>query len=186
MNDKTAVRQLAELFAQTGKAHHKAFSDTDGDDADWPIWYANYLHDQLTPFVAAPLSRSRLVFCLVATDDEHSATEPDSPWPEYYARRVLECLGSSEEPDRDTLALYYFDGCPFCVRVRRAIDALGVEVELRNIYEDPKHLEDLREARGRTTVPVLRINGTDGQERWMPESADIVRYLQATYEKAAA
>jgi glutaredoxin 2 len=33
---------------------------------------------------------------------------------------------------------------------------------------------------------VLRIIGADGEERWMPESADIVRYLQATYGKAAA
>jgi glutaredoxin 2 len=84
------------------------------------------------------------------------------------------------------LSLYYFDGCPFCVRVLRAIDALGLDVELRNIYSDPAHLAALREVRGRTTVPVLRITSQDGEERWMPESADIVRYLQATYGQAAA
>jgi len=26
----------------------------------------------------------------------------------------------------------------------------------------------------------------DGQDRWMPESADIIRYLQASYGRAAA
>jgi glutaredoxin 2 len=87
---------------------------------------------------------------------------------------------------QDHLALYYFDSCPFCIRVRRVIDALGIDVELRNIYEEPGYLEELRAARGRTTVPVLRITSADGEERWMPESADIVSYLQASYGQAAA
>lgn len=87
---------------------------------------------------------------------------------------------------QDRLALYHFDGCPFCTRVRRAIDGLGIDVELRNIYENPDFLRELREARGRTTVPVLRITSADGEERWMPESADIVRYLEASYGQVAA
>jgi hypothetical protein len=41
-------------------------------------------------------------------------------------------------------------------------------------------------ARGRTTIPVLRITTADGEDRWMQETADIVRYLQATYGQAAA
>lgn len=186
MSDQARITQLAELFKKTGQAHHQAFIETDGKDPDWPIWYANYLQDRLTPFLAAPLTRSRLVFCLVATDDEHRATNPDAPWPEYYAERVLECLGPAEEPGIDHLALYHFDGCPFCMRVRRAIDEMGLAVELRDIYGAQKYLEELREARGRTTVPVLRITSADGEERWMPESADIVRYLQASYGRAAA
>ena len=99
---------------------------------------------------------------------------------------MLECLGAAEEPGTDHLALYHSDGCPFCMRVRRAIDELGLAVELRDIYGDRKYLEELREARGRTTVPVLRITSADGEDRWMPESADIVRYLQASYGRAAA
>jgi glutaredoxin len=186
MSNEIMVERLAGLFKRTGEAHHKAFLDTDGDDPEWPLWYAEYLHDRLAPFLAAPLTRSRLVFCLVETDDEHRATDPEAPWTNYYARRVLECLGPAEQPMQDRLALYYFDGCPFCIRVRRAIDAIGIDVDLRNIYEEPSYLQELREARGRTTVPVLRITSPDGEERWMPESADIVRYLQASYGQAAA
>jgi glutaredoxin len=186
MSDEAKVKRLAELFRHTGEAHHEAFLQADGDDPEWPLWYADYLHDRLTPFLAAPLTRSRLVFCLIGADDEHRATAPDTPWPEYYAHRFLECLGPAEEPKEDRLALYYFDGCPFCVRVQRAIDVLGLDVELRNIYTDPAYLAELREVRGRTTVPVLRITSPDGEDRWMPESADIVRYLQATYGQAAA
>jgi len=186
MSDETKVAQLAALFKQTGEAHHEAFLQTGGEDPEWPLWYAEYLESRLKPFLAAPLTRSRMVFCLVETDDEHRATDPEAPWPEYYARRVLECLGPADDPNADRLALYHFDSCPFCIRVRSVIDALGIDVEFRNIYADPAYLEELRNARGRTTVPVLRITSVDGEERWMPESADIVRYLQASYGRVAA
>ncbi|MBW2629784.1 MAG: hypothetical protein JRE45_19505 [Deltaproteobacteria bacterium] len=114
MINATKLGQLAELFQQTGEAHHQAFLETDGDDPEWTLWHAEHLQDRLAPFLGAPLTRSRLVFCLIGADDEYRATESDVPWPEYYARRFLECLGPAEEPTRDKLALYYFDGCPFC------------------------------------------------------------------------
>ena len=186
MTDRDKLARLAELFRQTGEAHHQAFLGTNGEDPEWAMWYAEHLQDRLTPYLATPITRSRLVFCLIGADDEHRATESDLPWPEYYAQRFLECLGPAEEPAKDHLALYYFDSCPFCIRVLRAIDVLRLDVELRNIFEDRRYLDDLRAARGRTTVPVLRITSPDGEERWMPESADIVRYLQATYGQAAA
>ena len=34
---------LVDLFREAGQAHHTAFTATDGDDPDWPIWYADYL-----------------------------------------------------------------------------------------------------------------------------------------------
>ena len=80
----------------------------------------------------------------------------------------------------DDLALYYSDGCFFCRRVMDALDQLGVRVEMRNIFDDRKHLEDLVAARGRRTVPVLRIR-KDGGDEWMPESADIIRYLRQRF-----
>jgi glutathione S-transferase len=80
----------------------------------------------------------------------------------------------------DDLALYHYDGCVYCGRVRRALAELGVEVELRDIERDPAHLRALVEARGRRTVPVLRIRHPEGDE-WMPESADIVAYLRRRF-----
>ena len=186
MSSEDKVVRLTELFREAEEAHHRAFVETDGHDPEWPLWYADYLHDRLQPFLAASMTRSRLVFCLLGAEDEHRATDSEVPWARYYAERFLECLGPAEDPSSDRLALYYFDGCPFCQRVIRAIDTLNLGVELRNIYEDRKRFDDLRSARGRTTVPVLRITSPNGDERWMPESADIVRYLQATYGKAAA
>lgn len=82
----------------------------------------------------------------------------------------------------EDLSLYHYDSCPYCLRVRRALSELGVEVELRNIHQDPAHLRALIEARGLRTVPVLRIRHEDGDE-WLAESADIVSYLRGRFAK---
>jgi len=88
---------------------------------------------------------------------------------------------TSQTPGDDQLALYHFEGCGYCYRVRDVIDELGIEVELRDIFENRDWFDELVEARGRRTVPVLRITSADGEEHWMPESRDIIRYLRATY-----
>ncbi len=79
------------------------------------------------------------------------------------------------------LALYKFEGCPFCERVRAAIDDLGLEVEERDVHRSPERARELQEAVGRATVPVLRVATADGSGRWLPESGDIVDFLYAEY-----
>lgn len=86
------------------------------------------------------------------------------------------------EKDRSQLAysLYAATYCPFCLRVMRAIEELGLEerVEWRNTLE-PAHREALREATGRSMIPCLRIDNVEtGESEWMFESADIVAYLK--------
>jgi glutaredoxin len=76
------------------------------------------------------------------------------------------------------LAIYGYPQCPFCRRVLNAIDSLGLDIPLRNTLEDSDRRDELLSAMGRATVPVLSIEGDDGQIRWVPESADIVRYLK--------
>ena len=172
---------VAELLAETGRAHHEAFEATDGADPDWPIWYADYARDAFAERFGLDFTRSQLVYCLMNADMEHQARSPDSAWAEFYANEIVEHCARSESPAEDTLALYYMDGCPFCNLVRAVIDELDIDVELRNIFGDPQHRDDLVAVRGRATVPVLRITSPDGEERWMPESRDIARYLRKTY-----
>lgn len=78
------------------------------------------------------------------------------------------------------LSLYHFRGCPYCNRVRVAIEDLGLDVEELDIRQQPEHGKDLQEAMGRGTVPVLRT-GSGNDSQWLPESADIVRHLYAEY-----
>lgn len=70
--------------------------------------------------------------------------------------------------------------CVFCWRVQRTLKQLDVTIEEKDIGRDAEARAALFEARGRTTVPVLRIDGADGPT-WMPESADIIAYLRGRF-----
>ena len=41
------IDELANLLNETAEAHHKAFGAKNGEDAEWPIWYADYLLDKM-------------------------------------------------------------------------------------------------------------------------------------------
>jgi glutathione S-transferase len=75
------------------------------------------------------------------------------------------------------LALYVSPMCVFCHYVMSTIQELGLDVEIHNVMADRNRLEELYKARNRTTVPVLKITSNDDVQ-WMPESRDIVQYLQ--------
>ena len=179
-NEELRTR-IRDLLVETGKAHHKAFKATDGEDPDWAIWYADYLQKPMSDLLDTEFTKSRLIYCLMFVEFERQARNPDAEWAGYYADHLLERFAPSPAPVRDSLALYHFPQCPYCVQVRRAIDKLEIDVELRDVHETPEHWDDLVAARGRATVPVLRITSPDGEERWMPESNDIVQYLKKTY-----
>jgi glutathione S-transferase len=82
-------------------------------------------------------------------------------------------------PTTPKLSLYYYPTCWACRRVLRALDSLGMDVELRQIRENPDYRDELIAARGRKRVPVLRVDHADGRTEWIPESRVIVQLLQA-------
>ncbi len=172
---------IGKLLLNTGHAHHKAFEATNGADPDWPIWYAEYSKDTFAEQFGMNFTKSQLIYCLMNADFEHEARAPDSKWPDFYANEIVERYAAAETPAEDKLTLYHFDGCPYCSMVRSAIDRLGIDIDLRDIFQVSQHRDELVEARGRATVPVLKIVSPVGEDRWMPESRDIVRYLQKTY-----
>ena len=176
-----ATEALAALFMDTGKAHHEAFIATDGADPDWPIWYADHVHEPIARLLDGDHTRTELIVAFVDAASEHQARAPDEPWPEFYAKYFCERYVCEAD---ESLALYYSPTCPFCIRVLRVIEQLGIEVELRNVSADDKYHAELVEARGRATVPVLRCT-TQDRDRWMPESADIIRYLRERFETAS-
>jgi glutathione S-transferase len=62
--------------------------------------------------------------------------------------------------------------------VRDAIDRLGLDIELRDIQQNASYREELRDATGRETVPVLRIESGPGEVHWLAESLVIIDYLE--------
>jgi len=181
MTKSALLKNLIDVFRDAGNAHHVAFEAVDGEDPDWPIWYADHLHQPLLTFLSPRLTKSKIVYCLMAAETERQAVDPDGDWASFYAAHFLERFAPAELPADDKLALYYFPTCPFCQRVLAAIDRLGLKVELQNIHENPDYFDKLVGARGRATVPVLHIEHPNGEEQYMPESSDIIDYLQEAY-----
>jgi len=89
-----------------------------------------------------------------------------------------------QELDRQTkaMALYQFQLCPFCVKTRRAIQRLGLNIETRDALNDASHREALISQGGQFKVPCLAIR-EDGQTRWMYESNDIISYLEQRFSQ---
>ncbi|MCP4039318.1 MAG: glutaredoxin [bacterium] len=85
--------------------------------------------------------------------------------------------------ERERLALYQSPTCPYCRRVRSYLASIGEEVETRDITLDSGHIEDLARATDSQTVPCLRIEPANGDERWLHESGDIIEYLEDYFAK---
>jgi glutaredoxin len=75
------------------------------------------------------------------------------------------------------LALYQFEACPFCVKVRRAIKRMNLNIELRDLIKVAAFEEELLKGGGQRQVPCLRISNRDGSVRWLYESSDIIAFL---------
>lgn len=87
------------------------------------------------------------------------------------------------EVDKQTtnIVLYQFNQCPFCVKTRRSIRRLALNIEQRDARNDPKWNQELIEEGGKYQVPCLKITTGDGSVEWMYESTDINEYLEKRF-----
>ena len=79
------------------------------------------------------------------------------------------------------LALYQFKTCPFCIKVRRELSRLSLNIPLLDAQNQQQNREALLQGGGRVTVPCLRITDVHGNVQWMYESSEIIRYLHARF-----
>jgi len=77
-----------------------------------------------------------------------------------------------------TMKLYHFKQCPFCVKTRRTIRRLGLNIETRDARNDPKWNSELINQGGKYQVPCLRVVKQDGSMEWMYGSDNIIDYLE--------
>lgn len=82
----------------------------------------------------------------------------------------------------EKLKLYQFEACPFCVKVRREVRRLGLNIEMRDVRTNPSFAKELNEGGGQYQVPCLRIEQDAGQVQWMYESSDIIQYLNDRFK----
>ena len=78
-------QELVQIFEETAEAHHKAFQATDGEDPEWPAWYAEHMHEKLKEVLEASFTRSELIYLLVGAENDRAAVAPGSSWGPFYA-----------------------------------------------------------------------------------------------------
>lgn len=81
-----------------------------------------------------------------------------------------------------SLTLYQFATCPFCIRVRKEIARLGLNIEKRDAQHNETYRGELADGGGRVKVPCLRIEQDNGEIQWLYESAAINAWLKSRFE----
>jgi hypothetical protein len=98
MSDDRAAR-IATLLHEAGETHHTVYRIVDGDDPDWASWYADWLANlsELPQILDARPVRSELTWLLVSLGKAYADTKPQTPWPQWYAERIVEHFSTAVE-----------------------------------------------------------------------------------------
>ena len=84
------------------------------------------------------------------------------------------------------MSLYQFNACPFCVKIRRQLRKLSLNIELRDAQNNIAFKEELTKEGGRHQVPCLRIEHGAGNVKWLYESKDISAFLNTEFGRSEA
>ena len=85
-----------------------------------------------------------------------------------------------------SLVLYQFNTCPFCIKVRQEMHRLALPIALRDSQHNSANREELQRGSGGTQVPCLKITDNNGQTRWLKDSSAIVAYFRERFAAPAA
>jgi glutaredoxin len=85
------------------------------------------------------------------------------------------------DAETSNLVLYQFRTCPFCIKVRKELKRLSLNIEKRDAQRDPAARAELNQCGGEIKVPCLRITDEHGIHTWMYESDDIIAYLHERF-----
>ncbi len=98
-------------------------------------------------------------------------------------RGIVRSPEDQQQIDASTknLVLYEFRMCPFCIKARRAIKRLSLNIERRDAMRQQSSREELLAGGGNIKVPCLKITDDAGDSTWMYESSDIIAYLQERF-----
>ena len=80
-----------------------------------------------------------------------------------------------------SLALYQFSTCPFCIKVRQEMRRLSLPIEKRDAQHHTANRDALLQGSGASKVPCLQITEDNGQTRWLQDSTEIVAYLRERF-----
>ena len=87
------------------------------------------------------------------------------------------------DQDCQSLVLYHYKTCPFCMKVRHEIARLSLNIQRIDAQPSGADRDTLARDGGLTKVPCLKIIDTAGKSQWLYDSDKIIRYLQGRFAK---
>jgi hypothetical protein len=94
---ESTTRSVRDLLREAAETHHRVYRIVDGADDGRASWYADWLVNlsELPDLVEAKPVRSEVVGVLVDSDRQYNAENPDVPWDDYYAGRIVARFGAA-------------------------------------------------------------------------------------------
>jgi glutaredoxin len=98
-------------------------------------------------------------------------------------KRLVRADGEQATVDQqcESLALYQYKTCPFCIKVRQEMHRLALNIERLDAQHPGENRDALIKQGGQAKVPCLRITDTAGNTQWLYESGEIIKYLQKRF-----
>jgi glutathione S-transferase len=79
------------------------------------------------------------------------------------------------------IVLYQYRTCPFCMKVRREIRRLSLNIGTLDAQQPGANRDELVRGGGQAKVPCLKITDQAGNSRWLYESGAIIEYLRGRF-----
>lgn len=180
---KDQKEELIKLFVVAGKAHESAFADRDGEDEDWPLWYAEFLKEKINKLLNTKISLSNLVYFLIQFENERNLWSENSEWTSFYSERLINKIPLyAIRNDIEQISLFYATYCPFCASIMEKIKTLKIKnIILRDIYDNSGYHQELINERGKAIVPALKIRISDKNEIWYVDPNEIIVFLENSF-----
>ena len=84
------------------------------------------------------------------------------------------------------LALYQYQTCPFCIKVRQEIRRLSLDIAHVDAQHPGPARSELLAQGGQTKVPCLKITDAAAGSRWLYDSEKIIGYLRERFAPVPA
>ena len=83
-----------------------------------------------------------------------------------------------------SLALYQYKTCPFCIKVRQEMARLSLPIQRIDAQPPGADRDTLTREGGHIKVPCLKITGAAGNSQWLYDSDQIIAYLRSRFAAA--
>lgn len=99
---------------------------------------------------------------------------------------LVRAPAAQEKVDRqcDSLVLYQYKTCPFCIKVRQEISRLSLNIQRIDAQHEGPDRQALLQGGGQAKVPCLKMTDAAGKTQWLYDSQKIIAYLQGRFVNA--